>query len=30
VRHFENAIRIDPTFARAHSGLADALVLLPL
>jgi serine/threonine-protein kinase len=30
VRYFEQAIDADPTLAAAHSGLADALGLLPL
>ncbi|MGH7552335.1 MAG: hypothetical protein ACREMQ_04840, partial [Longimicrobiales bacterium] len=29
-RFFEQAIRIDPSFARAHAGLGDALIVLPL
>jgi TolB-like protein/tetratricopeptide (TPR) repeat protein len=28
IRHFEEAIEIDPRFARAYSGLADSLMLL--
>jgi DNA-binding SARP family transcriptional activator/TolB-like protein/Tfp pilus assembly protein PilF len=28
VRHFENAIHLDPGFALAHAGLADAVVTL--
>ena len=28
IDHFENAVRIDPKFARAYSGLADAYLLL--
>jgi serine/threonine-protein kinase len=30
VKYFEQAIEVDPTLASAHSGLADALGLLPL
>jgi TolB-like protein/Tfp pilus assembly protein PilF len=30
VEYFERAIKIDPTFARAYVGLADALIVLPL
>ncbi len=30
IRHFEGAIRLDPAFALAYAGLAEALVLLPV
>jgi TolB-like protein/Flp pilus assembly protein TadD len=30
VEYFESAIQIDPKFARAYVGLADALIVLPL
>jgi TolB-like protein/Flp pilus assembly protein TadD len=30
VQYFEQAIQIDPDYARAHQGLADALLVLPI